>query len=327
MTEADAIAAPFRPKVTMVSSFRREQAPGLVPEKSVASDLRRPDQAATPSVGDAFDTERPLDAAVAALRAVVSNIASRDALARLTDEVHLLSSRIDRLTRSDNDDDLFPALEQRIAALAWTLEDRERPALGSADMDGGEFLRPRAPRLAGPVIRADHPRKPRTLSGGSAAAPSERGCDSVVREPSRGNRVNAVCLVAAFRRAASVCGAAGPAKESAGRNAGGGAIAEPSATIFFESHPLLLILSIAAILLAAFITAMTMLQAVQPRVQVPVAAEARKTSLQRAPSSMISPVPIGSQSFSHPVTYGGTSEDFASAGILEPRRDTRAPGH
>ena len=62
------------------------------------------------------------------MRAIVSNVASNDALARLSDDVHLLSSKVDQLSRAGDSSDSFAVLEQRIAALTSTLESRERPA-------------------------------------------------------------------------------------------------------------------------------------------------------------------------------------------------------
>jgi localization factor PodJL len=53
---------------------------------------------------------------------------ANDALARLSDDVHRLSSKVDQLTRSGDNSDSFAVLEQRIAALTSTLEIRERPA-------------------------------------------------------------------------------------------------------------------------------------------------------------------------------------------------------
>jgi hypothetical protein len=53
--------------------------------------------ASTPRVNGGSGTLRQLDAAIAALRSIVSIVASADALARLSQEVRLLSSRIARL--------------------------------------------------------------------------------------------------------------------------------------------------------------------------------------------------------------------------------------
>ena len=73
-------------------------------------------------------TVQQLEGAIAALRAIVSNVASNDTLVRLHDDVHTLSSKVDQLVRQDSNDDSFAILEQRIAALTSTLESRERPA-------------------------------------------------------------------------------------------------------------------------------------------------------------------------------------------------------
>jgi localization factor PodJL len=75
-------------------------------------------------------TVQQLEGAIAALRAIVSNIASNDALARLSEDLHLLSSKVDQLQlpRAGDSGDSFTALEQRIAALTATLEGRERSA-------------------------------------------------------------------------------------------------------------------------------------------------------------------------------------------------------
>jgi len=83
-------------------------------------------------------TMRQLEGAIAALRAIVSNVASNDALARLSDDVHTLSSKVDQLTRSESSSDSFAMLEQRIAALASTMESRERPGPreGSEQIEG-----------------------------------------------------------------------------------------------------------------------------------------------------------------------------------------------
>lgn len=74
-------------------------------------------------------TIQQLEGAIAALRAIVANVASNDALARLSEDVHVLSSKVDQLARADNRDS-FAILEQRVAALTSTLENREqRPVI------------------------------------------------------------------------------------------------------------------------------------------------------------------------------------------------------
>ncbi|QPF84479.1 SEL1-like repeat protein [Bradyrhizobium genosp. L] len=78
-------------------------------------------------------TVHQLEGAISALRAIVSNVASNDALLRLSEDVHALASKVDQLSqmsqmpRSDIHGEAFASIEQRIAALTSTLE-RERPA-------------------------------------------------------------------------------------------------------------------------------------------------------------------------------------------------------
>jgi localization factor PodJL len=85
-------------------------------------------------------TVHQLEGAIAALRAIVSNVASNDALVRLSDDVQTLSTRVDqlsRMSRSDSNGDAFAVIEQRIAALTSTLEGRERP-MGTDNTDAIE---------------------------------------------------------------------------------------------------------------------------------------------------------------------------------------------
>ncbi|MFQ3452920.1 hypothetical protein PMN64_06310 [Bradyrhizobium sp. UFLA01-814] len=76
-------------------------------------------------------TVHQLESAIAALRAIVSNVASNDALLQLSGDVHALAAKVDQLSqmsRAETYGDAFAGIEQRIAALASTLEARERPA-------------------------------------------------------------------------------------------------------------------------------------------------------------------------------------------------------
>ncbi|QOZ37622.1 tetratricopeptide repeat protein [Bradyrhizobium sp. CCBAU 53421] len=76
-------------------------------------------------------TVHQLESAIAALRAIVSNVASNDALLQLSGDVHALAAKVDQLSqmsRGESYGDAFAGIEQRIAALASTLETRERPA-------------------------------------------------------------------------------------------------------------------------------------------------------------------------------------------------------
>jgi localization factor PodJL len=74
-------------------------------------------------------TIHQLEGAIAALRSIVSNVASNDALARLSDDLRTLSSKVDLLGRSEGNGDSLAVLEQRIAALTSTLESREQPVV------------------------------------------------------------------------------------------------------------------------------------------------------------------------------------------------------
>ncbi|TPQ41530.1 hypothetical protein C2U70_02690 [Bradyrhizobium guangdongense] len=77
-------------------------------------------------------TVRQLEDAIGALRAIVSNVASNEALGRLADDVQLLSSKVEQISRvSSNSNgngnaEGFAILEQRLAALTEALEARER---------------------------------------------------------------------------------------------------------------------------------------------------------------------------------------------------------
>ena len=75
-------------------------------------------------------TMQQLESAITALRAIVANVASNDALARLSDDdVQLFPPRSISLRATDGDAESFAMLEQRIAALTASLESREqRPA-------------------------------------------------------------------------------------------------------------------------------------------------------------------------------------------------------
>src|ERR1700761_6138487 len=74
-------------------------------------------------------TVQQLESAISALRAIVSNVASTDALARLSDDVHMLSAKVDQLLHAGHNNDSFVALENRIAALAHALESRPAPVV------------------------------------------------------------------------------------------------------------------------------------------------------------------------------------------------------
>lgn len=79
-------------------------------------------------------TLRQLDDAISALKTIVANIASNETLTQLSENIRTLSQRVDQLSQSDHGD-MFAALEQRIAALTATLEQRERPPADSSHFD------------------------------------------------------------------------------------------------------------------------------------------------------------------------------------------------
>lgn len=88
-----------------------------------------------------------LENAIGALRGIVSNVASNDALVRLSDELNMLSSKVDQLGRPESHGDSFSALEQRVAALTETLENRESSASGSSSEQLEEAVRALSERL------------------------------------------------------------------------------------------------------------------------------------------------------------------------------------
>jgi localization factor PodJL len=88
-----------------------------------------------------------LENAIGALRGIVSNVASNDALVRLSDELNMLSSKVDQLGRPESHGDSFSALEQRVAALTEAVENRESPASGGSSEQLEEAVRALSERL------------------------------------------------------------------------------------------------------------------------------------------------------------------------------------
>jgi hypothetical protein len=180
-------------------------------------------------------TMRQLDAAVAALRGVVSMTASADALARLSDEVRLLSLRVERLKGAD----------------------------GRAPPPPLDQSTPRPDRASAKAI---------TTIGGILGPNILR--PFAWSRPSRG-------------------GSEQRAARRHGRNSRRGG--KPVSA--FDMRSLRLVSGAAAILVAAFVTAMSILQAVQPRVHVPTPNGSHGLAARQTQSSLMSPVPIWSQSF------------------------------
>ena len=67
---------------------------------------------------------RQLESAIIGLRGIVSQVASNDALASLSDEVRALAGKVDRAIAESGNDNILNALEERIAALADALAAR-----------------------------------------------------------------------------------------------------------------------------------------------------------------------------------------------------------
>jgi localization factor PodJL len=78
-----------------------------------------------------------LETAIAGLRDILSHVASRDALAALTDEVRALAARIDSApAAAGQSNDVLRTLEQRIATIADAIESvRASGQAGSSDID------------------------------------------------------------------------------------------------------------------------------------------------------------------------------------------------
>lgn len=68
-----------------------------------------------------------LEAAIGALRSLVSQVASGDAVARLHSDVQTLAARVDQLVLPAQSPGALAALEQRIALLTQALETRDQP--------------------------------------------------------------------------------------------------------------------------------------------------------------------------------------------------------
>ncbi len=73
-------------------------------------------------------TIQQLEDAIAALKTIVANVASNDALNQLGDHVQTLSAKVDQLSLASGGGEFLSALEQRIATLTSAMETRERPA-------------------------------------------------------------------------------------------------------------------------------------------------------------------------------------------------------
>ena len=212
----------------------------------------------TPGVSSESGTMRQLDAAIAALRGVVSIAVSADALARLSDEVRLLSLRVERLKGADGRAALPPL-------------DRSTPMQGRA-----ADATPAIGRMPGPNILRPFAWSRRPHGDGEQRAAGHNG-----RTNRRGGR---------------------PASA-------------------FDRRSLLLVSGTAAILVTAFVAAMTMLQAAQPRVHVPTTSGPHRLAARQTQSFLISPVPIWSQPFKRAPRDQARE---ASASLDDRQQDRRA---
>ena len=70
------------------------------------------------------------------MRAIAANVASNDALARVSDDLHALSAKVDQLSRAGDNSNSLASIEHRIAALTSSIETRERPVAS----DNSEFI-------------------------------------------------------------------------------------------------------------------------------------------------------------------------------------------
>ena len=178
-----------------------------------------------------------------------------------------------------------------------------------------------------PDLPPDHPLEPGTRPSGRVASPSERIAASesaisdipaAAREP-----VSSSSFIAAARRAAQAAAAA-PANDKAGRGskAAGNKPSEPS-TITSKIRSLLVGASVVVIVLGTFKMAMTLLDSgspppmpqmenssePQPSTQSPANEPVKPAMPDAATPSMISPKPIGRQSFNDaaPNAFDGTA--------------------
>lgn len=99
---------------------------------------------------------KELEAAIGALRGLVSQVASGEAVAQLHADVQTLASRVDQLAMPSHSPGLLTALEQRITLLTEALETRDRTVPDSGNFDGAlRALSERIDRLqVNPVVDA-----------------------------------------------------------------------------------------------------------------------------------------------------------------------------
>jgi localization factor PodJL len=99
-------------------------AEGLLGVDSAVRELSRKIELVPTHVQDPAAMEQ-LEGAIASLRGVTSQVASDGAMTKLTDEVHELAAKVERISSSN---ELLTRLDERISSLATALEGRAEPA-------------------------------------------------------------------------------------------------------------------------------------------------------------------------------------------------------
>lgn len=208
------------------------------------------------------------DLAVAAIRAIVSTLTSSETLGRLAEEIPHLSSRAARFTRIGNNDLPYPAGERHDLAPARPVDRRQQSMQGCGRAEAC-------------------PARSRRKSFGGPPPPTGEIPQGAC------NPAHALCLIATARAAALL---ADRKSATRGRAWNPDDRVRGQSTLIANIRPLLMVSTTAMILLAGYISALLLFESAQPRVETAIATEARKSLPQRSPSSLISPVPIVSQS-------------------------------
>ncbi len=79
---------------------------------------------------------REIETAITALRSIVSQVASGDAVARLSSDVQTIAARVETISAQSHSDSALAAIEQRISRLTEALESQQNQAVSAPDLDG-----------------------------------------------------------------------------------------------------------------------------------------------------------------------------------------------
>lgn len=79
---------------------------------------------------------REIETAIGALRSIVSQVASGDAVARLSSDVQAIAARLEAISAQTYSDSALAAIEQRISRLTEALENQQKQAVSAPDLDG-----------------------------------------------------------------------------------------------------------------------------------------------------------------------------------------------